>query len=290
MRFTCKKCGKLKTNKGNLCIPCEKMYQRDFLKTQKEIENLESIIKYEHNSNDTSYIQDTIKIINLYKILYEYGDYLGNQVHIKPPTFNEFKDGVVKDLKAFTKYKINHLINIFIDEQNLRAKRELINLKEDFDYYKEVYPDYIDLFDTKAIDDILRNKEELVTPIDIKDKTLEDVDNMTGLDFEKYIANLLTELGYEKVVTTPASGDFGIDVIAFKDEIKYGIQCKNYKEPLSNKCVQEAFSGKQYYNCHVGIVITNSTFTPHAIAQAKSNGILLWDRNKLISLINKVKK
>lgn len=290
MGFTCKNCKKLKKNKGNLCLNCQKMFQKNFLKIQKEIESLESKIEFEHNSNNTSYIEDVIKSINLHEKLYKYATYLENQVHIDPPTYKEFKDNVVKDLKIYTKYKINHFINLFIDEQNLRVKRELITLKEDLDYYKEVYPDYIEIFDTKDIEDILKNNEDIIDLVEINNKTLEDIDNMSGLEFEKYIANLFTKLGYEKVVTTPASGDFGIDVIAFKEDIKYGIQCKNYKEPLSNKCVQEAFSGKEYYNCHVGIVITNSTFTPHAIAQAKSNGILLWDRNKLISLINKVKK
>ena len=119
--------------------------------------------------------------------------------------------------------------------------------------------------------------------------SIEYVDTLDGIEFEEYTKILLEKLGYENVYTTPASGDFGIDVIAEKEGIKYGIQCKNYKEQLSNKCVQEAYSGKEYYKCHIGAVLTNSYFSPHAIEQAKSSGILLWDRNTLIKMIEKAK-
>lgn len=116
------------------------------------------------------------------------------------------------------------------------------------------------------------------------------VDKLDGIEFEEYIKTLLEKLGYENVHTTPASNDYGADVIAEKDGIKYAIQCKNYKDTLGNKCVQEIYSGKEYYKCQVGIVLTNSYFTVNAISQAKNTGIILWDRNKLIELLDKAKK
>lgn len=119
--------------------------------------------------------------------------------------------------------------------------------------------------------------------------SIEYVDTLDGIEFEEFTKTLLEKLGFENVFITPASGDFGIDVLAEKDGIKYGIQCKNYKDQLSNKCVQEALSGKEYYKCHIGVVITNSYFTPHAIEQAKNTGILLWDRNTLINMLDKAK-
>ena len=116
------------------------------------------------------------------------------------------------------------------------------------------------------------------------------IDKLDGIEFEEYIKILLEKLEYENVYTTPSSNDYGVDVIAEKDGIKYAFQCKNYKENLGNKCVQEIYSGKNYYKCQVGIVITNSYFTPNAIQQAKSNGIILWDRNRLIELLDRAKK
>ena len=116
------------------------------------------------------------------------------------------------------------------------------------------------------------------------------VDSLDGIEFEKYMCKILRLLKYNNVQITPASGDFGIDILAEKNDIKYAIQCKNYTDSLGNKCVQEAYSGKQYYNCHVGVVVTNSYFTIHAKELANKNGILLWDRNKLTEMLKIVEK
>ena len=69
--------------------------------------------------------------------------------------------------------------------------------------------------------------------------------------------------------------------MSVKDGIKYAIQCKNYASALSNTPVQEVSAGKQFYGCHVGVVMTNSTFTPGAIQLAAATNVLLWDRRKL---------
>ena len=112
-----------------------------------------------------------------------------------------------------------------------------------------------------------------------------DIDNMDGHTFEKYCANLLIENGYDNVEVTKGSGDQGIDILAYKDKIKYGIQCKCYSSDVGNKAIQEAFAGKAFYNCHVAVVLTNQHFTKSAKELAKSNQVLLWDREKLDNLI-----
>lgn len=114
-----------------------------------------------------------------------------------------------------------------------------------------------------------------------------DIDSMEGHQFEKFCGKLLLKNGYNDVVVTSASGDQGIDVIAYKESVKYGIQCKCYSADIGNKAVQEAYSGKTYYNCHVGVVLTNRNFTPSAVELAKRTGILLWGREHLLSLIKK---
>lgn len=73
--------------------------------------------------------------------------------------------------------------------------------------------------------------------------------------------------------------------MAYKDGIKYGIQCKCYSSDIGNKAVQEAFAGRTFYNCHVAVVLTNQHFTKSAKELAKSNQVLLWDREKLEDLI-----
>lgn len=113
------------------------------------------------------------------------------------------------------------------------------------------------------------------------------IDGMEGHEFEYFCADLLQKVGFSEVTVTPGSGDQGVDVLAAKDGIKYAIQCKNYASALSNTPVQEVSAGKQFYGCHVGVVMTNSTFTPGAIQLAAATNVLLWDRRKLDELIAK---
>lgn len=116
-----------------------------------------------------------------------------------------------------------------------------------------------------------------------------DFDNMDGHEFERFCAQLLSKRGYEDVMVTQGSGDQGIDIIAYKDGIKYGIQCKCYSSAVGNKAVQEVFAGKAFYQCHVGIVITNNYFSDSAIALARQNGIVLWNRDKLLQMLSECK-
>lgn len=113
------------------------------------------------------------------------------------------------------------------------------------------------------------------------------IDAMEGHIFEGFCAHLLRENRFSDIAVTKGSGDQGIDIIAYKDGIKYGIQCKCYSSDIGNSAVQEAFSGKTYYKCHVGAVLTNRYFTRSAKELAETNGILLWDRTYLLDLIEK---
>jgi len=119
----------------------------------------------------------------------------------------------------------------------------------------------------------------------MREYSIYEVDRMEGHEFETFCAELLKENGYENTEVTPGSGDQGIDVIAYKDGIKFGIQCKCYSSDIGNKAVQEAYSGKEFYGCHIGAVLSNRHFTPSAIELASKNRILLWDREYLINLL-----
>lgn len=111
-------------------------------------------------------------------------------------------------------------------------------------------------------------------------------DTMEGHDFEYYCADLLKNNGFYNVSVTQGSGDQGIDVLAEKGGIKYGIQCKCYSKDIGNKAVQEAFAGKTFYHCHVAAVLTNRYFTRSAKELANINQVLLWDRDQLEKFIS----
>lgn len=96
-----------------------------------------------------------------------------------------------------------------------------------------------------------------------------------GIEYEQYCANYLNRHGYRNAKVTKASGDHGVDVIAYKRGKKYAVQCKYYSSPVGNKAIQEVYTGIALYDCNHGIVITNSTFTKQAKAEASKLGIKL---------------
>lgn len=118
-------------------------------------------------------------------------------------------------------------------------------------------------------------------------KTCSEFSPGNGIEFEEYCASLLSQNGFEQVKMTKSSGDQGIDIIGYSKDVKYGIQCKFYSKPVGNRAVQEAFAGKQFYKCHVAVVLTNNTFTKSAIELADCLGIVLWDGNALKRLEDK---
>ena len=128
--------------------------------------------------------------------------------------------------------------------------------------------------------DIEKFREKFASKGVSKTYTLKDIDLMTGIEFENFLCDLFQKMGYH-TISTKASGDQGIDVIAEKDSVKIGIQAKCYTGTVGNSAIQEAVAGKTYYSCDKVMVITNSRFTKAAIDLAKVNNVILWDRDML---------
>jgi len=113
---------------------------------------------------------------------------------------------------------------------------------------------------------------------------LADIDNMDGIEFEHYVGKLLTHRGFQ-VEVTKASGDFGVDVIAQKSELKYAVQVKRYSKPVSRRAVSDAVAGKEHFGCNAAMVVTNNYFTDGAIELAQSTGCELINRDTLAKWI-----
>ena len=96
-------------------------------------------------------------------------------------------------------------------------------------------------------------------------------------------------MGY-KSRTTKASRDFGVDVIAKKEDEIVAIQVKKYKDyPVGNKEVQMLLGAMQMrkIRANKSIIITTSRFTKSAFEQADGCPIELWDGKKLNKVIRK---
>lgn len=117
----------------------------------------------------------------------------------------------------------------------------------------------------------------------ITNHMLSDVDTMDGLDFEKYAANILKKQGYSNITLTEKY-DYGVDIIATKNGIRWGIQVKRYSGLVKAEAVRQVVTGLRVYGCDRAMVITNSVFSNVAIKLAKSNGCVLIDRGLLAKL------
>ncbi len=114
---------------------------------------------------------------------------------------------------------------------------------------------------------------------------LSNIDNMEGIEFEKYVAWLLEQKGYQQVEVTKGSGDFGVDIVASYAGEKYAIQVKRYSSNISRRAVSDAVAGKDHYYCSSAMVVTNSYFTKQAKVFAESVNCELVDRDILIDWI-----
>lgn len=107
------------------------------------------------------------------------------------------------------------------------------------------------------------------------DRILRDPVSMRSLDsrdFERFIATLIDQLGFEDVVITPRSGDQGRDVIATITvqgiPILFAFECKRYSEknPVGPDIVRALLGTvmHRHTRANKGVLVTTSNLSPAA--------------------------
>lgn len=234
-------------------------------KMNVEMDDLEKTIKIKEHENLK--LKSKIQTFNEEKqlLLSNYADY----EELSSAKENLENDIQIKNAKIL---ELHYIIEEY--KKEIQSLQSNINNQEEM---KKVFSQVIEENIAKAINP--PKKREFV-----------DMDIMDGGEFENFCAEILMEKGYENVEVTKGSGDQGVDIIAEKDGIRFAVQCKCYSNTVGNKAVQEVYSGKNFYNCQIGVVMTNNYFTKSAIELAASNGTILWDRdylNKFIGIPSK---
>jgi restriction system protein len=108
---------------------------------------------------------------------------------------------------------------------------------------------------------------------------------MTGREFERFLAEVFREHGYE-VKTTGGVRDQGVDLIVARGGARIAIQAKGYVGySVGNDAVQQAHAGCSYHHCHRSAVVTNARFTTAARMLAERVGCRLIDRDSIPELI-----
>lgn len=111
-------------------------------------------------------------------------------------------------------------------------------------------------------------------------RTNKPLEVMTWAEFEYFVANWLRNKGYTNVRTTEHY-DLGIDIVAKKDGLTWGVQVKHYNGLVGIEAVRQVVVALKRYKCDRAMVVTNSTFYRPAIELAKSQDCVLIDSSKL---------
>ena len=193
-----------------------------------------------------------------------------------PKAVNAVKRNYIKSVLLCDAIDIEHsqeiLMYFLLSKRNID---ELI-LCDCFIEHYEIIKELQQNIDSSDIKQKLKTKQQRK----ISKYTIDDIDLMTGTEFEEFIALLFKKMGYSSQVTKQ-SGDQGIDVIAIKNNTRIGIQAKCYSNAVGNAAIQEAVAGKNFYNCDKTVVVTNNYFTTAAIDLAQANNVILWNRDLL---------
>ena len=197
--------------------------------------------------------------------------------------------------------EIEHLVNLPPAPPAPRPPRQptgiltSLRLGREYQEYRTAEADFA--ADQKRYDDAFRNwREQAFTVREAvvaesiwaayhKRVPPEDVERMTGTEFEDFLGQLFAKMGYS-VRNTPATGDQGGDLILTEpaSNRRVVVQAKRSGRPVGNRAVQEVLGAIAYYGCSAGIVITNGDFTAAALSlAAKEKRLEMWNGSKLAS-------
>jgi restriction endonuclease Mrr len=115
---------------------------------------------------------------------------------------------------------------------------------------------------------------------------IEEVDDMSGIQFEYLVHALLERTGYTRVRLTPTN-DQGADILCDSPVVKtVVVQTKRWRGPVGNSAIQEVMGALIYYDAEQAMVFTNSRFTESAQRLASKNSrVKLVARHQLASML-----
>lgn len=180
--------------------------------------------------------------------------------------------------KEITKFE-NEIKRRSFEVHSLLQPLDDINRK----IYQQQYQTIIDDYNNEVTK---RREEESRQKLLIE--KVEELHRISPREFEIYIGELFSELGYEKVEVTSFSNDKGVDVlIEHKGEIIV-VQCKRFKGVIGSPYIQSFIGAIHHAKADRGIFVTTSVFSFEAIKMASQHPIELVDGAKLAQLIRKV--
>lgn len=114
------------------------------------------------------------------------------------------------------------------------------------------------------------------------------ISSLSPSEFELLCKQLVEQMGFE-AETTKASGDGGIDVVAYNRQPllsgKYIIQCKRYSGSVGEPIIRDLYGVVMSERANKGILMTTGRFTKQAIEFADGKPLELVDGQSLEELV-----
>jgi hypothetical protein len=107
---------------------------------------------------------------------------------------------------------------------------------------------------------------------------------MRDNEWEDYLVEVFRALG-ASARRIGCAGDQGVDLIVEFGPRRIAIQAKGYHNSVSNKAIQEVYTGMCHHNCVTCAVITNSRFTSGAREIAQSTHCILISEDEIPDLV-----
>ena len=190
-----------------------------------------------------------------------------------------------------------------LEKKNLAAReRRLAAREEQFQYRlcaddaierMEEYKQQLDRAELKVLDWVKRREADEITYIkglrkesSRLEEYLNSIPQMSGGEFDSFVAEWLEKAGYRNIDIVQDAQDFNTDILAYLKTIKYVFRCVYSSDPIGVSFVQSAFCAKSIHSANVGVAVTNSIFTKEARIYADEVGIILWDGENVIKMAN----
>lgn len=273
----------------------ENVYTEVSKMVSAKFDNVKNLYDLLHNQNVIQGEQSSYQYFALIFVLYyyqklkfiEYSETILSSYNLKEIS-QKFND---KNNIAFDMDMVESLTQLGEDGETIIKVIVFLSAK----YYQNISISKISSVVSSKINEYLKTaneKEKLNMLIQGSYKSrskynMAQIDLMDGKQFEIFVANLFTNMGY-KTEVTKASGDQGVDVIAKKGEKILAIQAKHYNQAVGNHAIMEVVAGAKFYNANLCYVVTNNYFTKSAKDLAATNNVILWDREKLIEKLSEV--
>lgn len=125
------------------------------------------------------------------------------------------------------------------------------------------------------------NAELQIPQVNVENiKFIDEVDMLSGLDFERFIEYIFQKKGY-RTELTKQSHDKGADIIAEKGKECVIIQAKRHNKAINKQAIYEVYFARKTYQGTSACIATNNELTEQAVNVAHECGIQIIDRSKI---------